>query len=229
MARLPRLTVPSLPHHVIQRGNNQQAIFAADGDNGTLVALLADNARKFQVAVHSYVLMPSHFRLLATPSSAVSLPHFMQAVGRSYARYFNQRQGRSGTLWEGRYRSTLIQAEPYLLACMVYMDLDPVRAGLVSVPQDYRWSSHPHHVGLRSDPVVIPHALYWKLGNTPFAREIAYAELVAAGITSDQELVLTAAFHSGWPLASAEYIAQVQTGTSRRLTKGRAGRPPSRP
>ena len=108
----------------------------------------------------------------------------MQAVGRRYVRYFNQRQARTGTLWEGRYRSTLIQAERYLLACMAYIDLNPVRAGMVAEPGDYPWSSHAHYVGLRNDRLVTPHPLYWELGNTPFARDAAYAELVRSGISA---------------------------------------------
>ena len=131
MARLPRLTLAGYPHHIIQRGNNRQVIFADRQDFETMLALLADNAQKFAVAVHAYVLMDNHFHLLATPATAEALPLMMQAVGRSYVRYFNQRHGRSGTLWEGRYRSTLIETERDLLACMVYIDLNPVRAGMV--------------------------------------------------------------------------------------------------
>jgi putative transposase len=129
MARLPRLTLPGYPHHVIQRGNNRQAIFASTADYQVLLDLLRDNAQKFGVAIHAYVLMSNHFHLLATPQTADGLPMMMQAVGRSYVRTFNNAQGRTGTLWEGRYRSTLIQTERYLLACMVYIDLNPVRAG----------------------------------------------------------------------------------------------------
>jgi putative transposase len=129
MARLPRLTLPGYPHHVIQRGNNRQPIFASAADYQALLELLRDNAQKFSVAIHAYVLMSNHFHLLATPQTADGLPLMMQAVGRSYVRTFNNAQGRTGTLWEGRYRSTLIQTERYLLACMAYIDLNPVRAG----------------------------------------------------------------------------------------------------
>jgi putative transposase len=191
MARLPRLTLPGYPHHVIQRGNNRQAIFASTADYQTLLDLLRDNAQKFGVAIHAYVLMSNHFHLLATPQTADGLPQMMQAVGRSYVRYFNNAQGRTGTLWEGRYRSTLIQTERYLLACMAYIDLNPVRAGLVAQAADYPWSSHGHYIGRRVDKLVTPHPLFWELGNTPFAREAAYAELVHAGITVAQQTALT--------------------------------------
>ena len=150
----------------------------------------------------------------------------MQAVGRRYVRYFNQRHGRTGTLWEGRYRSTLIQAERYLLACMVYIDLNPVRAGLAVEPGDYPWSSHGHYVGLRNDRLVSPHPLYWELGNTPFARDAAYADLVRSGISAQQQRVLTDSALRGWALGEADYVADLQKRTQRRVSKTRAGRPP---
>lgn len=225
MARLPRLTLPGYPHHIIQRGNNRQMIFVDAQDFETMLRLLAENAAKFGVAVHAYVLMDNHFHLLATPSTVEALPLMMQAVGRSYVRYFNQRHGRSGTLWEGRYRSTLIEAERYLLACMVYIDLNPVRAGRVPQPADWRWSSHAHHLGLRPDSLVTPHALYWALGNTPFAREAAYADLVQAGISADQQVQLTDAALRGWALGEPNFVGEIQKKSTRRVTKSKPGRP----
>jgi putative transposase len=225
MARLPRLTLPGYPHHIIQRGNNRQPIFAGTPDYETLLGLLEDYAKKFGVAIHAYVLMSNHLHLLATPASADGVPQMMQALGRSYVRYFNMRQARTGTLWEGRYKSTLIQAERYLLACMVYIDLNPVRAGLVSDPADYPWSSHLHYVGRRSDRLITPHPLYWELGNTPFARDAAYAELVRSGIGSEQQRALTEATFRGWALGEVDYVADLQRRTERRVSKGRPGRP----
>ena len=225
MARLPRLTVPGYPHHVIQRGNNRQAIFSSTADYQMLLVLLDENARKFSVALHAYVLMTNHFHLLATPSTQDGLPQMMQAVGRRYVRYFNDRQGRSGTLWEGRYRSTLIETERYLLACMVYIDLNPVRAGLARDAGDYPWSSHGHYAGLRSDKMLTPHPLFWALGNTPFSREAAYAELVHAGTSLEQEQALTRSTLNGWALGSDSFIAELQKRTDRRLVQNHPGRP----
>ncbi|HWI84570.1 transposase [Ramlibacter sp.] len=225
MARLPRLTVPGHPHHIIQRGNNRQPIFAAPDDYQSLLDLLDEHARKSGVAIHAYVLMSNHFHLLATPETAEGIPGLMQAVGRRYVRGFNQRQGRTGTLWEGRYRSTLIQPERYLLACMVYLDLNPVRAGLMDSAADYPWSSHAHYVGRRIDRLVTPHPLWWGLGNTPFAREAAYSDLVQRGIPSAQERALTDSVLRGWALGDADYVAELQRRTERRVTKSRAGRP----
>jgi putative transposase len=228
MARLPRLTLPGFQHYVIQSGNNQQAIVSTDADRETLMLLIAESARKFGVAVHGYLVLDTQFHLLATPGEVTSLSQLMQAVGRGYVRYFNQQQSRSGTLWEGRYRSTVIEPERFLLPCMAYMDLGPVRAGLAGAPAQYQWSSHSHYAGLRTDAIVTPHAMYWQLGNTPFAREVAYADMVAAGLSLQQEMQIPDAIHTGWPLASAVFIAQTQSGTTRRLVKARAGRPPAR-
>ena len=227
MARLPRLTLPGYPHHVIQRGNNRQPIFATSADRQVLLDLLFDNAKKFEVAIHAYVLMGNHFHLLATPQTLDGLPLMMQAVGRRYVRYFNDTQQRSGTLWEGRYKSTLIQAERYLLACMAYIDLNPVRAGLVAYPRDYPWSSFGHYTGQRIDRLITPHALFWELGNTPFAREAAYAQLVLSGISVVQQAALTDAALQGWALGEPDFVADLQKRTARRVSKGSAGRPVS--
>ncbi len=149
----------------------------------------------------------------------------MQAVGRAYVRYFNLRHRRTGTLWEGRYRSNLIERERYLLACMVYIDLNPVRAGMVAQPADYKWSSHRHCIGQGSDKLVTPHALFWGLGNTPFAREAAYDELVQAGLALSEKEQLTQSALSGWALGSTNFVQELQQSTKRRLQPGKAGRP----
>jgi putative transposase len=146
-------------------------------------------------------------------------------VGRRYVRYFNDSQHRSGTLWEGRYKSTVIQTDRYLLACMAYIDLNPVRAGLVAQPQDYPWSSHGHYVGRRIDRLITPHALFWELGNTPFAREAAYAQLVLNGISLVQQTALTDAALQGWALGEPDFVADLQKRTQRRVSKSTAGRP----
>jgi putative transposase len=225
MARLPRLTLPGYPHHVIQRGNNRQAIFAVASDYQTMLDLLDENAKKFGVAIHAYVLMSNHFHLLVTPQTMDGLPQMMQAVGRRYVRYFNDIHKRSGTLWEGRYKSTLIQTEPYLLTCMAYIDLNPVRGGLVTQARDYPWSSHEHYTGQRIDRLITPHALVWELGNTPFAREAAYAELVQNGISEVQRAALTDSTLGGWALGGGDFRVELQNRTERRVTKSTPGRP----
>jgi putative transposase len=225
MARQARLTVAAYPHHVIQRGNDRQLIFRDDADRERLLSLLLEHAQRSKVAVHAYVLMDNHFHLLLTPETGEGIPQMMQSVGRSYVRYFNIRHARTGTLWEGRYRCSLIETEKYLLACMAYIDLNPVRAGMVSEPAEFPWSSHRHLIGQRSDKLVTPHALFWSLGNTPFAREAAYAQLVRAGIAHHEEGEITRSLLTGWPLGTAPFIASLEQSTHRRLLPAKAGRP----
>lgn len=225
MARLPRLTLAGYPHHIILRGNNRQDIFMDTSDFQRMLELLETHAKAQGVEVHAYVLMSNHLHLLVTPQQDNALPLMMQALGRSYVMYFNKRHGRSGTLWEGRYRSTLIQSDRYLLACMAYIDLNPVRAGMVAQASDYPWSSHAHYIGTRQDAWLTPHALYWALGNTPFARELAYAELVQAGIETQQQQALTSSTLSGWALGEDAFVDQLQQLTPRRVKQTQAGRP----
>ena len=225
MPRRARIILPNVPIHIIQRGNNRQACFFAEQDYHFYLEWLARYAKQFGCQIHAYVLMTNHLHLLLTPQQDQGLPKMMQAVGRSYVQIFNKVHGRTGTLWEGRYRSTLIQTERYLLACMAYIDLNPVRAHMVAQPEDYVWSSYGHYAGRRNDRLITPHALYWGLGNTPFAREAAYAEMVQAGIQADQQRALTDATLSGWALGDAKFIAGLKVQTPRRLSKGKAGRP----
>ena len=225
MARLARLTLPGRLHFVTHRGNNRQPVVIDDADRQTLLDLLGEQAARHQVAVHAYVLMPTGLSLLLTPASADGVPAMMQAVGRSYVRHFNARHGRSGTLWEGRYRATLIQPERHLLPCMCLLDTEPVRAGLCAEPPSYAWSSHRHHVGQAPDRRLTTHPLYWTLGNTPFAREAAYAEMVHRGLNVQQMGAINDAVWHGWALGDGGFIASLQQDTARRLQPTRPGRP----
>ena len=227
MARLPRLTAPGEAHHVIQRGNNRQPVFLDDTDRRIFLSLLEAHARDRGLAIHAYVLMDNHFHLLATPETADALPQTMQGVGRRDVRYFNDRHGRTGTLWEGRYRSTSVQTERYLLACMVYIDLNPVRAGVVGQPADFPWSSYRANAGIAPDRLLTPHPLYWALGNDPFAREQAYAGLVQHGIAAELQSRLTDATLKGWGLGDPGYLESLAARTGRRTGQRRPGRPPA--
>ena len=151
----------------------------------------------------------------------------MQAIGRRYVRLFNSTHGRSGTLWEGRYRSTVIQPERHLLDCMAYLDWRPVQASVVREPGAYPWSSHGHYTGTRTDKLVTPHAMYWALGNTPFSRELAYSERVAGGLSHKTEAAIANAT-LGWPLGDSAFVESLQKFTERRLSPGKAGRPRKR-
>jgi putative transposase len=225
MARLTRLTLPDRVHHLAQRGNNGQTICATSADHQCLHALLVEHSQSAGVEVHGYVLLGNEFQLLATPRDAQGVPRLMQSVGRRYVRYFNDVHGRTGTLWEGRYRSTLLQPERYLLACLAYMDLAPVREGLVGTPAAHPWGSHSHYVGARVDRLITPHALIWSMGNTPFSRELAYGEFVQEGLNAVVCDAITRSVARGWPLGDQEFIAQLQQQTDRRLLPARPGRP----
>jgi putative transposase len=225
MARLPRLTLTGYPHHVILRGNNRQEIFMSVADREFMCLVLVEEAKQHGVEVHAYVLMSNHIHLLLTPQRDQAVPRMMQALGRRYVRHFNLLHGRTGTLWEGRYRSSLIQTERHLLACMVYMDLNPVRAGLVADPAEHPWSSHGHYTGARVDKALTPHALYWQLGNTPFDREAAYTDLVRAGLSANQVGALTQATLSGWALGDEGFKRGLQSQTERRVSPALPGRP----
>lgn len=225
MARLPRLTIPGGLHHVVQRGNNQQPIVKTDADRRALLETLAEQARQCRVALHAYVLMDTRLHLLSTPETGEGVALMMQALGRRYVRYFNDLHHRSGTLWDGRYRSTLLQAEHHLLPSMCYLDLMPVRAGLVAQPHQYPWSSHRHYIGQAQDRNLLSHPVYWGLGNTPFAREAAYAARVSEGLTEQQCAEIEASAMHGWALGSADFMAGLQQQTKRRVSKARPGRP----
>ncbi len=224
MSRLPRLCVPGLPHHVMWRGNNRQSVFADAADKTLFLELLAEHARACSAQVHAYVLMDNHVHLLLTPPSAQALSTLMQAVGRAYVRRFNLRHGRTGTLWEGRYRSTVIDPA-VTLACMAYLDLNPVRAGGVHAPEQYAWSSHGHYVGARNDRWLTVPPAAWALGNTPFAREAAYADLVRRGLDPAWVQALTDATLKGWAFGSNAFVQSLVESTPRRVVKQKAGRP----
>ncbi len=225
MARLPRLFAPDQPQHVIQRGNNCQAIFHDEADYHRFLEFLGGAIREHSVALHAYVLMSDHIHLLATPSGPTSLARVMQSVGRRYVRYFNDRTTRSGTLWEGRYKSTLIDSERYLMVCSRYIELNPVRAGIVEVPQAYPWSSFAHHAGLTANPLITDHAQYWSLGNTPFERQAAYRLLFEQELSAEQLTRIRDSTNKGWALGSEGFTGALLGKANRRVTPLPKGRP----
>ena len=174
MARLPRFILPGYPQHVIQRGNNRQPILRDEEDYWFLWGKLRDAAQKFQCDVHAYVLMPNHFHLVLTPWQSEGIGKLMQYTGRYYVQHVNTRYGRTGTLWEGRYRATLFDPDTYLLRTSRYVELNPVRAGLVASPEEYDWSSYAANALGADDELVTPHKVYKHLGRTLNARRDAY-------------------------------------------------------
>jgi len=225
MARLARIYVPDQPQHVILRGLAQQTAFSDEADYALFIDTLRLAARDYHLAVHSYVLMPDSVHLLVTPRDETSLPKTMQAVGRRYVAYFNRRHGRRGTLWEGRYRATVIEGAHYFLICSRLVELSPVRHHLVSAPEQHRWSSYAHHIGLTLDPLVTDHPLYWALGNTPFERQHAYKELCEQPLDLRTIDELQQATLKGWVLGSETYRAWAAREANRRISPLQRGRP----
>ncbi|HEY4318786.1 MAG TPA: transposase [Herbaspirillum sp.] len=227
MARLPRLVVPDQVHHVIQRGHDGLPVFRGPEDYLFFLRCLRDAGRRFQVALHAYVLMPDQVQLLATPADDTGLARMMQWVGRQYVPYFNRQYQRAGTLWQGRYRASVIEAAQYLLLCTRFIELAPVRAGLTAHAADYPWSSYVHHIGARPEGLITEHALYWRLGNTPFEREAAYRDLAEQALTAQQVAELASAIPKGWALGSPLFKATLEKQGGRRVQPGKRGRPKS--
>ncbi|WP_458232225.1 REP-associated tyrosine transposase [Roseateles sp. P5_E8] len=225
MARLPRLILPDQPHHVILRGNNRQAIFFSDLDREHLLATLAEAALQYRVAVHAYVLMDNHLHLLLTPPTADALSRMMQSLGRRYVGWFNARHQRSGTLWEGRFRAGLIEGERHLLACMRYIELNPVRAGLCTEPAQWPWSSATHHLGLARNVLITEHEMYWLLGNTPFEREHAYREFMEQGVATAEQAEFTDAVLRGRPVGSDAFLRPLAADHAAVVNRRPRGRP----
>jgi len=229
MARMPRQAVAGLPHHVIQRGNNRQVVFVDDADRQQYLLWLGEAGKAHGLVVHAYVLMSNHVHLVCTPASDDALSTAMQALGRRYVRWFNRRHGRTGTLWEGRFRSSLIEADRYLLACQRYVESNPVRAGLVGSAAEWRWSSHRHYLGLAVDPLVRAHETVWALGNTPFERESAYRGLFEEGAPDVEQEWLRRRAGFGRPIASDRYQQQLESSHGVRLLARPVGRPRLKP
>lgn len=223
MARLPRLCVPGWPHLVIQRAHPREPAFRDDTDRQLYRRLLQESAAPNGVQVHAYALLDDEVRLLVTPAQAGSLGDLMQAIGRRYVSAFNRRHGRGGTLWEGRFRATVIEPQRHLMDGMRYVeglvhgDTDPA----VLAP----WSSAAHHLGLRQEAWITEPMQFWSLGNTPFDREAAYRLLSKQALTESQSAAIRNAVLTGWPLGSAHFVSSLSETTERRLSPLARGRP----
>jgi REP-associated tyrosine transposase len=224
MPRLPRYAAPGTPQHVIQRGNNRCALFARHEDYLFFRECLRAACERHRCRIHAYVFMTNHVHLLVTPESDSGLSRVMQSVGRRYVRYFNDLHGRTGTLWEGRYRASLVQTDPYLLACYRYIELNPVRAGLTTHPRDYAWSSHHANAFGREDPMVILHESYTALGRGSRERQAAYRALFEKQLDDDTLNSIRAATNKGWALGSKTFRDEVAALLGHRTQPISAGR-----
>lgn len=209
MARLPRFDLPHQPQHIIQRGNDREAIFHDAADYRFYLDKLAAALVRHDCEIHAYVLMTNHVHLLVTPHHERTIGKIMQAVGRHYVPYYNRRYGRTGTLWEGRYRATLIDTERYLLTCMRYIELNPVRAGMITDAADYPWSSYRCNALGEKDALVTVHALYHRLGEDDRARRFAYRSLFRAGLSEASVAEIRAATRKAWVLGDEGFKHRV--------------------
>ena len=214
----------STPAHVIVRGNNRQAIFKTDGDRVHFHKCLTTLAAQHDVAVHAYVFMTNHVHLLATPKRPTSLPATMQALGRRYVGYFNDLYERSGTLWEGRYKATLVETERYLLTCQRYIELNPVRAGMAGHPDEFIWSSYRHYAWQRPDDLLTPHFLHSDLGKDEEARRINYIALFEEDIDAETLERIRCSVQKGWALGGERFCAELEARGSRRAAPTSTGR-----
>lgn len=223
MARLPRFFVPGVPLHVIQRGNDRQSIFLDPEDHAFFRDRLRDAARRHAVAEHAYVLMTNHVHVLMTPEELAAVPRTMQAIGRVYVQWFNRRHRRTGTLWEGRYKAAIVDDERYLITCMRYIELNPVRARMVASPASYRWSSFGANACGQSDDMLTAHPVYLALGSSCEDRRAAYRELFRSAIPEVDLCLIRDATQHAWALGDAAFHLRVDA-TGRRSTRLPRGR-----
>jgi len=225
MPRAPRFDIAGIPQHLIVRGNNRGLLFADDNDRTAFLRYLRQSARSSESEVHAFVLMTNHVHVLATGRRAGSLSRFMQAVGRRYAQYVNRVHERTGTLFEGRFRSSLVDCERYFFTCMRYIELNPVRAGLVEDAGNYVWSSFSHNAGRDTFEWLVERPEYEALGVDKASRAAAYRALFRKPFAQDELEAVRAGIRKGCPIGSADFLGFVEQRLGRCATIGSQGRP----
>lgn len=225
MPRRARVCLPHIPLHIIQRGNNRSACFFADEDYRFYLDWLGEYATKTRCRVHAYVLMTNHVHLLLTSEDIQGAGTLMKALGQRYVQYVNRSYRRSGTLWEGRFRSCLTQEESYLLTCMRYIELNPVRAGMVAHPGEYRWSSYRANAQGEADGLLTPHDLYRGLASDARQRQAAYRELFRHQLAPNLVDAIRQATNGNFALGDPRFAADIAKALGRRVVPGMPGRP----
>jgi REP-associated tyrosine transposase len=223
--RKPRFFVAGVPVHIVQRGHSREPVFFEDSDYRAYLDWLTEAAGRYACAIHAYVLMTNHIHILSTPRQADSISRMMQYVGRRYVPYVNDTYGGSGSIWEGRFRASLIQSEAYLLACMRYIELNPVRANMVAAPGQYRWSSYRKNAQGKDDKLVTAHALYLVLGKTRAVRMEAYRALFKSQESAGELRVIRAAWQTGTPLGNDKFRGKIERKLGCTVGQSRPGRP----
>ena len=224
MPRLPRCTPSGIPQHIIQRGNDRQPCFLSRSDYAVYLSCLDESSRRYCVDVHAWVLMTNHVHLLVTPHADKGISSMMQSVGRDYVSWFNEHHERTGTLWEGRFKSCLIDSDRYLLCCQRYIELNPVRAGIVADPADYHWSSFRCNALGQRSRLVVPHEVYLHLGKSAEERRANYRELFALELDSEQLRQIRKSVNSGMALGSERFKAECEMRLGRRCQPAPRGR-----
>jgi putative transposase len=217
-----------MPQHVVQRGNNRTVLFVADSDYRFFRDCLQEAAERYGCRVHAYVFMTNHVHLLMTPDNPSGIGRLMQSVARRFIRRFNDTYRRTGALWEGRYRAALVETEQYFLACHRYIELNPVRAGLVATPRDYPWSSYRANALGAGDPLVTPHERYEALGSDARARRAAYRALFDEVFPESTLADIRDATNGGWALGSKRFREEIAALLARRTRPATRGRRPRR-
>ena len=227
MPRQARFIVPDIALNVIQRGHNRNACFRDDTDRMVYLATVADLLRNNAVALHAYCLMTNHVHMLFTPGTEGACATLMRNLGQRYAQYFNRRYDRTGGLWEGRYRSCLVDSANYVLACYRYVERNPVRAGMIPSARSYRWSSYQGNAGAASNPLLTPHVEYLALANDENARWRAYQQMLDVADEADFLTAIRDATNGGLALVDDKLKAKLQTDTGRRLEHKKPGPAPA--
>lgn len=225
MARPLRVDLPDYTQHIVQRGHSRDLCFASDDDRSAYLEFLGKAAEKYSVDLHAYILMSNHIHLLATPRQTQGITRMMQLLGRQYVRYFNYSYGRSGSIWEGRYKSSLIDSDHYLLACQRYIELNPVRANMTSDPGGHRWSSYRWHGLGKPDPLLRDHDLYLSLGATPEDRQSAWRDLFADPLDEQQINEIRGAAQTNRALGPDRFVTQMEALLGQQLRPKPRGRP----
>ena len=225
MARKPRFNLPSIPQHIIQRSNNRDPCFFSADDYSRYLQNLGEAAEKYQCAIHAYVLMTNHVHLLVTSFKNHGISHMMQDLGRKYVRYINQRYKRTGTLWEGRYKASLVDSGKYLFTCMRYIELNPVRASMVRHPGVYRWSSYACNALGKTDTLVSKHVLYTQLGGCDSQRQLAYRALFRCHLDKHDVHSIRNALNQELVLGRDAFKDKIKLMTNRQTSAAKMGRP----
>jgi putative transposase len=224
MPRPTRLNLPNIPQHVTQRGNKRQACFFSDDDYCLYLKLLAASCRRHTCELHAYVLMTNHVHLLITPTTPEGVSLVIRDLGRDFVRIINKIYRRTGTMWEGRFRSSLVDKEHYCLACYRYIELNPVRAGMVRNPADYPWSSFQHNTLAEPDPLITPHESWLRLGENNTDRRRAYLALFGDPLEPPEIDNIRYGIRKGLPTGTERFKSEIEQSLSIKLGNGKPGR-----